>query len=857
MNRPMWNRLEDPNLLLRFVETRTAATLLPTLPPRSTGVGPGPIDRTRTVYDAFVGVGIRYADESAAGQDGWQEIRGPTEVLKTARLANCVDLAVVLAGACLDAGVHPLIVLLEPIAGGPAHALVVAWTAGTWPGPGAAAEYRDFAPDGDGVWPRGLRDAPEGPGAFLPLDVTRVTGIGESFDDAVRAGADLLASESFRVFATLDVGLRYRKQGEFRAEPRRLTGIQTHREEVAGLRDLQQNLLEANLPFVPPTDPGARSAPHVLLERLGAETGAPGVLLVGAAGVGKTRTCFEVAAQAVNDGWAVMHITAGEAAVTSTDLYEAIIAEHADRILIVLDYLNAYAQRLDLATLRYRVLADAARYGTKVAFIASCRPGWHATTDAPLTLLFDVVELEPDDAQTVAIRDQILRRVAPHATHDLGLQEMRKLAGSRPVIAMLIASEVERLHELGDLKSALPSIRPADLLSWLERRLAEDDLLPKRPRRLFADNDAEPSHELQTCVAMLLATPQPEADLIACGEQVKNAEPVLRQLMAMKWLVATSTGIVPAHDLVTDQLVEKILLQQPGAVVQAVVADRVLNASLTAARTVGRYAMNLGRIIRDMASAEASALRSHCASWISGNAVAAGEALARGEDDGAYAIGSVLESPAWSPVAFTAWTDVVDPWLRQHARSISARHLLYKGLRSDVGETDEHLVPESMAWLEDHGNTAEAGFVLAPLLARQLPGDVAGEAVGFGLAWLAIHDDLVEARFVVSALLGRELPGDVAGEAVSLALAWLAIHGDLGEARFVVSALLGRELPGDVAGEAVGFGLAWLAAHGDLGEARFVVSALLGRELPGDVAGEAVGFGLAWLAAHGDLGEAR
>ena len=92
------------------------------------------------------------------------------------------------------------------------------------------------------------------------------------------------------------------------------------------------------------------------------------MLLVGAAGVGKTRTCFEVATQAVNDGWAVMHVTAGEAAVRSDDLYEAIVAESADRILIVLDYLNAYG--LDLTTLRYRVLPDAERYGTKVAFIA-------------------------------------------------------------------------------------------------------------------------------------------------------------------------------------------------------------------------------------------------------------------------------------------------------------------------------------------------------------------------------------------------------------------------------------------------------------------------------------------------------
>ena len=173
----------------------------------------------------------------------------------------------------------------------------------------------------------------------------------------------------------------------------------------------------------------------------------------------------------------------------------------------MLDYLNTYG-RLDLTTLRYRVLPDAARYGTKVAFIASCRPGWHATTEAPLDLLFEVVELEPDAAQTSAIRDQILHRVAPKATSQIGLNEMRKLAGDRPVIAMLIASEAEKLSERGELAAALPAIRPADLLSWLERRLEEDYLVPQPSRKLFADDDNEPSHELQTCVAMLLASPQ-------------------------------------------------------------------------------------------------------------------------------------------------------------------------------------------------------------------------------------------------------------------------------------------------------------------------------------------------------------
>ncbi|MEV6239752.1 hypothetical protein, partial [Lentzea sp. NPDC051838] len=137
------------------------------------------------------------------------------------------------------------------------------------------------------------------------------------------------------------------------------------------------------------------------------------------------------------------------------------------------------------------------------------------------------------------------------------------------------------------------------------------------------------------------------------------------------------------------------------------------------------------------------------------------------------------------------------------------------------------------------------------LLGRELPGDVAGEAVGFGLAWLAAHGDLGEAGFVLAPLLGRELPGDVAGEAVGFGLAWLAAHGDLVEAQHVLQSLLAREL-GDEDGEAaVGLAMAWMNLHGREPGAQFVLGRLLLRELGVVRRQVVVDMALVWIAHNG------
>ena len=82
--------------------------------------------RLRAVYAAVSERGIGYAYDAPSDEAGRQTIRPPEQVLWAPRHATCLDLAVVLAGACLTAGLHPIIVVVDPPQNtGAGHALVL------------------------------------------------------------------------------------------------------------------------------------------------------------------------------------------------------------------------------------------------------------------------------------------------------------------------------------------------------------------------------------------------------------------------------------------------------------------------------------------------------------------------------------------------------------------------------------------------------------------------------------------------------------------------------------------------------------------------------------------------------------
>ena len=117
-----WSLAGEELALVRYVRPAEVARHVQ-LPGRS---GESRVTRLRAVYAALAAKRIGYADAAPGAEPGMQVIRPVEQVLWAPRHATCLDLAVVFAGACLVAGLHPIVVILDPPSGiGVGHAVVL------------------------------------------------------------------------------------------------------------------------------------------------------------------------------------------------------------------------------------------------------------------------------------------------------------------------------------------------------------------------------------------------------------------------------------------------------------------------------------------------------------------------------------------------------------------------------------------------------------------------------------------------------------------------------------------------------------------------------------------------------------
>ncbi|HMR50545.1 MAG TPA: hypothetical protein PKE40_15145, partial [Arachnia sp.] len=203
-----WNRAEAPEELARYAQTDTTWLLLPTPLGRRL---PGPGDdrsaqeKARAIYETLSEVGIHYDHEPATSPRGGQTIRTPHEVLHLKRKGTCLDLALLYAGACLDAGLRPMVVVVDSNTGVASHAVVVVWLGGRWtlsgdeegPFDGELFTTPPHLESGTSLIDA-LRASTDAPGAFVAVDVQAMARTDweapRAWNDAVREGHRVLAA---------------------------------------------------------------------------------------------------------------------------------------------------------------------------------------------------------------------------------------------------------------------------------------------------------------------------------------------------------------------------------------------------------------------------------------------------------------------------------------------------------------------------------------------------------------------------------------------------------------------------------------------------------------------------------------
>ncbi|MEV8434919.1 caspase, EACC1-associated type [Streptomyces chartreusis] len=624
---------------------------------------------------------------------------------------------------------------------------------------------------------------------------------------------------------------------------------------VDGLVGYRKSLTPEHLPFVSP-GPSHASEPHRLFCRL-RDNEDRGVLLVGPAGSGKTRTSLEVGWIALREGWRVFHVCPEQEASLTIRTTAAVLAENSP-VLIVIHYLNEYLNdeedngaQLDLTALHHLLLPEARRMNIQVALLASVRPGWlRKARRIQVHDLFDEVELRQDDDFQRLVADHAVATMAPTLVARLGMERSRELVGHRPTIAVLMAQELERQTVQGLPIPDMTRLRTRGTVwSWVRGALGGDDL-PIDGLHRSAFDEFTAADWLIPAAAAVAACPQGKADVIAAANAVlartssrlTHADGVVNTLIDFGWLeYEKDSGLLSTvHDVVCDQLIESVLLSAGGRAANREGAHAFLAGCLTSPRTVGRYTTNLARLLNDLTlDNRAETVSSVLEEWFADNAHALGDVLRLDADDGGYSLNVICSGPPWSNAAVHNWQKCVGPWLEEFGDDVNSYHVLGWGLGNLPADGALLLVPVALRWVESHGWRREAGHVLGPLLGRtELAMEVQELVLRKAMGWLRRNGELLEAGFVLCSLVDRtNLTDTQTRRAVAHAFGWLQHHRSLWVAHMVLQPLLSRgDLTEGEARTAASLALDWLEAHAakppaTTAEAQFILRALL--EHPG------------------------
>lgn len=382
-----------------------------------------------------------------------------------------------------------------------------------------------------------------------------------------------------------------------------LPKIKTQAEYCESLTQFRSYLLEENFPFVAPEQENINACPANILTRLEQLAGTGGILLKGIGGVGKTRTALEVAQLADIKGWRVLHLLPDDPGVTIDDLSEALFSGN-EKTLLVFDYLDQMP-KLDLGSVRHRILQEAATRGMPLALLANLRPSSLRNPNPAREALFtEQILLQTSTHQKARITEIALERIAPLAVAQLGHEKVHELCGERPIIAMFIAEELQRRAKEGILeKTDLSLIRNNNLTGWLKKRLIEDKLVVSDNGNSFLPAQPEPwliSAATMLAVAPLARDHMEEAGskafLAAGGDNSQMATHVLGQLLTLGWIEQRGIELSASHDVVADEVFNEVLRDRSSGQLREEMLYCCLTPALVRARTLGRYATALNRL---------------------------------------------------------------------------------------------------------------------------------------------------------------------------------------------------------------------------------------------------------------------
>ncbi len=634
----------------------------------------------------------------------------------------------------------------------------------------------------------------------------------------------------------------------------------------AGLTGFRRFLEPSNLPFIMPDD-DARFKPDIILDALTRKGGEKtGILLVGAGGVGKTRTSYEVAILAERTGWRVLYALPDRSPVTSEQIAKAILNQPAVRTLLIIEYLDQMPY-LDIRWLRTGLVPLAREAGNHVAVLANSRPGliWKLGSDHEAC--FERIDMILSDVGACNLSKWAVEQTAPLACRVLSQQEILRVCGSRPIIALLVAQQLENLAVKGLLTPETTApIRHGDPLGhWLHKRLSEDAITSVQSTSYWV-SPVIPPH-MVAAATILASSPDDIDGLKAAGnaslQRLKSkysCTKVIDGLIDLGWLERSDSWYVAVHDVVADEVVEQTIFENDS--VRSEEFSAILSAAEKDSRSFGRIAKSLNRVHGATSVTRQQSIVSCLQEWISGHALNIGDTIAHdAPTHGSYALGAAIGSPIFEESVLKHWDDLVTPWLTRYETDFEARHLLYKGLRVVTGSVLVGLTEIALKWLSRWRLEQASSYVINSVLRySHLHGDDLQSLINWSLEWLKHYCHLESAGFILSTILAnRDITEENLMIVLSYAERWLSVFGANDAALFTFVSLLHRhELETETVERVAVMALVWLAKFGHRENAWSIISLLILRtDISKHSLEGALKAATAWLETHGLIPKAR
>ena len=642
--------------------------------------------------------------------------------------------------------------------------------------------------------------------------------------EAVNTGREILG-----VVQELEAGLRL---------ARRSTAFAGHARYVDLLRRRRGGQTVDAQDFVPP-DLTHPSHPDRIWDRLSVGDGAA-VLLKGAGGAGKTRLLLEVTTHADALGWQVIHVLDVGQPATDDDLIDLTLASERP-VLIAMDYPNEL-DGVDLTQLEERLVPLARERGVPLALVGAARPGWLATR--PALGPFEVVEICNTASYEQQVSQHLVRAIAPNAIAQVGADEILRLAGTRPMIATLIAREAERraLNE-SLLTASSGSMRSGRLTDWLRKRLDDDGYEAKRATR-FADRSyASEALTVAASIACVLPNSLEVVNLhaavaaraIGMPEPEQFARRTVVQLEAIGWVAQTDSGVVSVHDVVVDHLIEEIF-EADAHNGNDSYGKAMLAGALQSLPSLHAMVGNLTRYVSDAdgsSPAHPGPAQRHLATWVSQHATELENTLVHTDDLSlaARTLVAIRKSSVWAMAVAPHWESLVGRWLAAHPTGPETTLVLASLIRQTPLARREWMVKTVQAWLRDRGKTLDARSVVYALL-RHSEFHRSDWAIAAIREWLDHNGAHPDARAVVGRLRRVRTPATRAW-VVAAVLRWLGTNGQSPDSATVLSPWVhdGDNIDSAWLQDAV---RSWLTANSDSASGASLLSRAIERTKPDD-----------------------